>query len=379
MYKIDKDMQGTTVPASEVKEYFCNFCKAQYTMLEVLDSPSAKGFLCQRCGKVLVHDADRQSVGHQQSTRMNNQFRFITDLLPKIDSEFVPDITFEVAQSKARPVERAETHKVERSDPMDSVYNRPTAVKGLADTGPKSISINIQSAEELTEEQLAAERLRKEKQAAKNALPEWHVKSTVTGQLFNTVAGTESSSMLTKQEEEDQQKALAAAKKKEEEAAEREKQEKTRAYFAQLKAEKEAEEARKRAEEDEFESDDEDDDEFEDVVAPTSTNNSGRATPVASLGAALGAAPAVPSPLRQSSTSLKRDAPGTEINTSTESPVANGEASPSDERPAKKIKTEEEPSVSTIPAVSAAPAVPVKKEEEEEDDDDDDDVEFEDV
>ena len=31
VYKIDKDMQGVTVPANEKKEYFCARCKAEWT------------------------------------------------------------------------------------------------------------------------------------------------------------------------------------------------------------------------------------------------------------------------------------------------------------------------------------------------------------
>lgn len=365
-------MQGTTVPANEVKEYFCNFCKASYTLLEVLDSPSAHGFLCQRCGKVLVHDRDRQSIGHQKSTRMNNQFKFITDLLPRIDSEVVPDNTFDVAYSNARPVERAETHRVERSDPMDSTFNRPTAVKGLANTGPTSISINIQTADNLTEEEQKAERARKEQQLKLNQLPEWHTNSTVSGDAFHTHPGLIPGVGVPKKDDEDKQKALDAARIAEEERAAKEKVAKEEAdmaaIFAKIKADQEAEAAAKAAEEDD-DSEEDEEDEFEDVVGTAS--NSGAATPASTAGAAFGAVPVVPSPLRQSSvqpsSSLKREAPGSGTNTGATSP-ANGETPGSDERPAKKIKTEEGTPVPAIPAVAA-----------DDDDSDDDDIEFEDV
>lgn len=359
VYKIGKDMQGTAVPASEVKEFFCNFCKASYTMLEVLDNSSEKGFVCQRCGRVLVHDRDRQSQGHQQTTRMNTQFRFITDLLPRIDSEVVPDITFDVAFSNHKPVERAETHKVERLDPMDSTYSRPAAVKGLANTGPTSISINIQSADSLSEEQKADERARKQAHLAANAMPAWYTKSTVTGETIQGMETSVPGDKLTKEEEDEKKRirdAEAERLAKEKEDAD------LQAVFAKIRAEEEARQAAGGNDSDEDE--DDDDDEFEDVVG--TRTDTGAATPLS--GAALGAAPVAPSPLRQSSTqppsSLKREAPGSRTYTGARSP--NGASPGVDERPVKRIKTEEE---APTPVPEAA----------DDDEDDEDDIEFEDV
>jgi transcription initiation factor TFIIE subunit alpha len=288
---------------------------------------------------------------------MNTQFRFITDLLPRIDGEVVPDITFEVAFSNHKPVERAETHKVERLDPMDSTYSRPAAVKGLANTGPTSISINIQSADSLSEEQQAAERARKQAHLAANAMPSWYTKSTVTGE---TIQGMETSlpgDKLTKEEEDEKKRirdAEAERLAKEKEDAD------LQAVFARIKAE---EEARQAAGDDESD-DEDDDDEFEDIVG-TSTNT-GAATRLS--GAALGAAPVAPSPLRQSGTQppngLKREAPDSGPTTGAASPNVTTQVD--DERPVKKIKMDDE---TAAPAPGAA----------EDDEDDEDDIEFEDV
>ncbi|KAL3955202.1 hypothetical protein ACCO45_010765 [Purpureocillium lilacinum] len=73
------------MPANEKKEYFCTFCKAEWTAMEVLDSVGPEGFKCHRCGHILTFEADRNSGGHEQSTRLNDQFKFISELLPKID------------------------------------------------------------------------------------------------------------------------------------------------------------------------------------------------------------------------------------------------------------------------------------------------------
>lgn len=322
--------------------------------MEVLDNVSAAGFLCHRCGSVLEHDADRHSIGHQKSTRMNNQFKFITDLLPQIDMTVVPDNNFEEAYRNARPVQRSETHQAVQSVAVETGLNRPTAVKGLANTGPQNIQVNISTAEGMTEEEKAAVRERKAKLAQQNALPSWMLQSTVTGESFVAKGDPTVPGIVLPEEEKDPRltKKLSLDAK---EAADMED------YFAKLKAEQAAEAACKAAEEEEeYESGDEDEGDFEDVVG-TSTANSAIGTP-ASTGAAAGTLPVVPSPLRQSSvqpsSSLKREAP--DSGTSTEATSPTGGATP-DERAAKKPKLEE-----------AAPAPTL-------DDDEEDELEFEDV
>lgn len=356
VYKIDKDMQGTAVPANERKEYFCNCCGAEWSQLEVIDNASAEGLRCHRCSHILIHDADRHSVGHQQSTRMNNQFKFITDLLPQIDSVIIPDNTFDVAFSKARPVDRDEANQVAQSVAVEIGLNRPTAVKGLANTGPKSMQVSISTADGLTEEEKAAERERKERIAKQNALPSWMSSSTVTGESFTGDAKKASDPVVPK----DEVDSKTGVKKQ---LLEDKDQADIDDYFARLKAEQAAEAARKAAEE-EFESSDDDEGDFEDVVGTSTKSATG--TPPSTSGAAVGAVPAVPSPLRQSSmplqSSLKRDASGSGTNTGATSPAAAGTPG-SDGRPAKKVKVEEPP-----------PSPPPPDEGE-----DDEDLEFEDV
>ncbi|KAH8909050.1 hypothetical protein BR93DRAFT_523761 [Coniochaeta sp. PMI_546] len=357
VYKIDKEMQGTAVPANERKEYFCNFCKASWTQMEVLDNFSAEGFICHRCNHVLVHDADRHAVGHQKSTRMNNQFKFITDLLPQIDSVGIPEKTFDEAYANARVVERSETHQAVNSVAVETGLNRPTAVKGLANTGPTNIAVSISTGDGPTEEEKAAEQERKDRIAKQNALPEWMtVSATNANEKFVYDDKTPSTQVQLKKEESDSK----AAKK---DALDAKEQADLDDYMARLKAEQAAEAARKAAEEEEeYESGDEDEGDFEDVVG-TSTNNSAVGTPASTAAAALGAPPVAPSPLRQSSvqpsSSLKREAPGS--GTSTEATSPNGGTPAMDGPPAKKIKVEEE---------APAPA---------DEDDEEDDLEFEDV
>ena len=345
------------MPPSEKKEYFCDRCGAEWTQMEVLDSVGPTGFVCHRCGSVLRHGDGGQSGGHERSTRMNNQFKFITDLLPKIDSVVIPDNDFETAFNGRRPVMRDATHQTHSSVGVDAM-NRPTAVKGMANTGPSTLSVSIQAGNGPSEEEKAEERAHRERVAQQNALPSWMSNSTITGEAFKTdlAAGIKTFDDDVKD---------PTIKAKTDASAEADIDD----YFSRLKKQQAAEAAKLNnndddEEEDDDDDEDEDEEEFEDVVQTGS--NSGAATPasggglppprvspprsVPSFGAGNGSSlPTAPSPLRQahSQTSLKREAM---------SDPPSPTASP------KKIKLEEK---------AAKPA--------EDSDDEDDDIEFEDV
>lgn len=188
MYTIGKEVQGASVVVTEKKEYFCSFCKAEWTAMEVLDNSGPEGFLCHRCNHVLTPDTQRNTVGHEQSTRLNDQFKFITELLPQIDAVHIPECDFDRALSKARPVQRDATHQRIETIPVDGGANKPMAVRGLTNIGPQSIAVNISTSEGASEAEKEAERARKEKIAQQNALPSWMSNSTVTGESFSADA-----------------------------------------------------------------------------------------------------------------------------------------------------------------------------------------------
>ncbi|CAK7264096.1 hypothetical protein SEPCBS57363_000897 [Sporothrix epigloea] len=364
VYKIDKDLQGPVVPPSEKKEYFCDRCSAEWTQMEVLDNVGPAGFMCHRCGSVLRHGDGGNSGGHERSTRMNNQFKFITDLLPKIDSVVIPDNDFETAFNGRRPVMRDSTHQTHSSVGVDAM-NRPTAVKGMANTGPSTLSVSIQAGSGPTEEEKAEERLQRERVAQQNALPSWMSNSTITGEAFKTDIAAGINTL-------DDDVKDPTNKAKTDTNAEADIDD----YFLRLKKQQAAEAANKNGDEDDEEDGEEDDEEeeFEDVVQ--TGNNSGAATPANTVGLApprvspprwspFGAGngstiPKAPSPLRQAHpqsfmSSLKREAmldPPTPI------------GSP------KKMKLEDETNGTVNSAVKTAAA---------DSDDDDDDIEFEDV
>lgn len=177
VYKTDKDMQGVAKPQEENKEYSCPHCKAQWTQMEVLDSFSADGFVCGRCGTLLERSQEREAPGHQQLSRMNNQFKFMTDMLQEVDQVVIPECNFDKAIAVARPIVREVTHEVLASIPVEVGMNKPSAVKGLANTGPKTMSVVISDG---TDEQENIEnRKRKERMLQENALPAWYLESSV--------------------------------------------------------------------------------------------------------------------------------------------------------------------------------------------------------
>ncbi|KAI1280127.1 hypothetical protein F5Y07DRAFT_334810 [Xylaria sp. FL0933] len=262
VYHLDKAVQGNAKPASEKKEYFCRRCRAEWTQMEVLDKVDPiKGFICHRCEDVLVFDPDREAGGHEQSTKLNNQLSFITDMLPKLDAVVVPENTFETAHAAARPVVRDATNQAAPSIVVESIA-KPTAVKGMANTGPQSIAVDITELEGPTEAEKKAEQERKEKIAQSNALPAWHLQSTVTGASY----GGANPLPVTKADEEEE-------KKPSDKVDDTLHSEEVTNLFEML-ARQQAEEARRKeaeADDSDEEEDDQDDEEeeFEDIMNNT--------------------------------------------------------------------------------------------------------------
>ncbi|KAG9229219.1 hypothetical protein BJ875DRAFT_475522 [Amylocarpus encephaloides] len=341
VYLIDKEVQGNTVPALERMEWFCPRCKSEYTTLAVLDRVGPRGFLCKKC------DFDLQQVteetgGHEMSTKLNAQFKFITDLLPKIDSVIIPENTFEKALASAVRVQRDSTNPASETAPIDPSSEKPTAVKGMKNLEPTKISVTLTATDGPTAADIAAEKERKLKNAAQNAMPSHFTHSTVSGEQVKLAHDSSIPSSLAVDDKKDIALDSPSANAESAEIDD---------YFARLKAEQ-AREAEKEQDE-EYETDDEED-EFEDV--PT---GSGVGTPASSFGGD-GKLPSAPGASGLSSV-LKRtgSASGSGTSTGVTSPVTGPNTPNDDGRPAKKVRIEE----------------PAAKEEPESEED----MEFEDV
>ncbi|KAK7750219.1 hypothetical protein SLS62_007849 [Diatrype stigma] len=328
VYTIDKEIQSKASQTTENKLYFCPRCKAEYSELEVIDAvfTQQSGFLCHRCNNPLIQDPNRLAGGHEESTKLNNQLKFITDLLPQLDSVHIPDNTFEVAHSIARPVVRDAQNQVAQSVVVESIA-KPTAVKGMANTGPKSIAISITDAEGPSEAEKEAERLRKEKKAQENALPEWHVKSTVTGTTFTDgTAGTGTGAGTTTTTSGVKIGSAAGAddqdvKKEDEDDLSAAQQAAVDDVFARLQQQQQEQED----DEDDEEEEEEEDEEFEDIGLGAAAT----AAAPAAAGKVTTTTGAVGSP--------KRPAPSSGTSSAADTPSASA----AEDRPAKKVKVEE--------------------------------------
>ena len=315
--------------------------------MEVLDKPGPNGFLCHRCGHSLIRDVENNRGGHEQSTRLNAQFKFITDLLPKIDQVVVPENNFEQALASSRPVVRDATNPASEMAPVLSSAAKPTAVKGMANTGPTSISVTLTTSDGPTEADIAADKARKEAIVSQNALPVHFTHSTISGEQvrFGQQPSFQSSQSL----EPDKKDLGLDTPSANGDGAEIDD------YFARLKAEQ-AKEAEQEQDE-EYETDDEDEDGFEDVV-PSGT---GAATPASSVGGG-DSQPALMPPGNGLMSALKKSGSvsGSGTSTGANSPVTGPGTPNEDGRPSKKVRIEE----------------PAPKGEDEESEED---MEFEDV
>jgi transcription initiation factor TFIIE subunit alpha len=329
VYTIDKEVQGNTIPENDRPQYFCTRCKSEYTILEVLDSVDHSlmgAFVCKKCRFPLSPVTEDNHGGHEQSSKISQQFKFITDMLPKIDSVIVPDNNFEVALASAMKVQRDATHPANESAPLDAAVERPTAVKGMINVGPTSIAVTLTASEGPTAADIAAEKERKEKNAAQNALPTHFTHSTVTKERVNFESNTNASAFLSTDEKKDVTLNSPSAQDSTSEIDD---------YFARLKAEQ-AKEAEQEQEE-EYDSDDDEDGEFEDVVA----TGSGVGTPASSFGGETKPASVLGGSGLASALKRSGSVSGSGTSTGVASPVTGPNTPIDDGRPPKKVRIEE--------------------------------------
>jgi transcription initiation factor TFIIE subunit alpha len=259
---LDEKIKHEAKPTQEKMEYRCPRCKAEYTQMDVLDSVDVlgrgSGFVCKRCGTLLIYldDDGNDTATDDTPAKFNKQFAKLLSILQKIDDAFIPATSGENAMEQARPVPRDNViNPGVKSVPVAVSATRPTAVKGVA-YGPEVVEVSITNDADITAEQQNSEKERKAKIAAQNQLPEWHTRSTVTGEITNAVKDTastaESNGVSLKIDDVEE-------KKPTDDAA-------LDAYFAQLNAERMAQ-----ASADPSDEEDEEDDEFEDVDVAAST------------------------------------------------------------------------------------------------------------
>ena len=310
------------------------------------------GFDCGRCGNPLEREElqDGAATGNEKQTKLASQMDGFLRMLQHIDSEVIPSNDFETAFSLAVPVQRnEETNPSRTTVPLVVPNGLPTAVRGMTQITAIPLDVTVTTSSERTAAEKAAEAQRKAAIAAQNMLPEWHTKSTVTGE--STVSVRKDSeqhtngSILSKEAEEDQKE----GNKSDEELT---------TYYAQIAEEREKE----RLAEAEADSDDDEED-FEDVgLGPSAAG-----TPSSSVSAEP--ANRLNGILKSSRSESGSSAPVTNNPT----PSASfAEADEEDGLVAKRVKFESRENGAEVKA-----GLSVK--EEKKDSDEDDEAEFEDA
>ena len=239
-------------PTEEKKDYYCPRCKAQYTIMEVLNNKNDSDFLCQRCGHALEREelVDGASTGNEKATKLANQLDKFVKMLIQIDDEIIPNNDFEAAYQRMVPVQRnQETNPRAVTVPVSVAKGPPVGVKGVTQAVAAQLDITITTSSESTAAEREAEAKRKAEMAIRNQMPEWHERSTVTGEPTlvkrdHEVLASETS--FAKEEDVD----IKDGVKDDDEF---------KAYYAQMERERE-EEAREDAD-----TDDEEEGDFEDV------------------------------------------------------------------------------------------------------------------
>ncbi|TKA58652.1 hypothetical protein B0A49_09069 [Cryomyces minteri] len=259
------------------------------------------GFLCHKCGFTLSNQEPSEGIAENETVqRLNTQLASLTNLLREIDNTSVPENDWETAMAAQVPVKRDATNQVAKTEVVDEVRSGPGNVQGLAMVAEK-IEVALTTAEGESKAKEEAERERKERIAKQNLLPEWHTRSTVTGEATALGAREEQA----RREREAHTPVGSGRGDAEEKDKKQIVEDDTNldAYFAALKAEQERA-AREEVEEDDEEDDDDDDDDdgddFEDVDV---------ATPASASAPTNAAAPAPP----VIAALANGDAPGTSV------------------------------------------------------------------
>ncbi|KAL6717002.1 hypothetical protein ACLMJK_004916 [Lecanora helva] len=345
MYHLDKTVKEMYKPSEEKKEYFCTRCKAQYTEVEVLSMRSPTGFDCERCGNALDREelADGSSTGNERQTKLASQMKGFLGMMIKIDDETIPSNDFDTAYSLAVPVQRdQETNPTRATVPTSVSSLPPAAVKGMTQVDAAPLDVTVTTNSERTAAEKAAEAQRKTAIKEQNALPDWHTKSTVTGE----------STVVIRKDSEPTHNASTMPKDKEEDQQDEDKiDDELTAYYAQMAQERENE-APENAE-----SDEEEEEDFEEI----GLGGSAVATPSSTEHAEPNGRPNGILKSRNSESGSSAAV------THTSTPAASGTAADEAEAPlAKKVKFDSKESFSEASVVADDQAKGSDDEDEEE-------------
>ncbi|KAJ2357641.1 hypothetical protein IWW50_000100 [Coemansia erecta] len=179
MYKLQVQVRSGMDKEQQNLGYDCKRCSRRFTILEAvsLRDMATDQFLCDYCGDELVDHTSLELAHESQKehSRIMDQFQTIVDLLSQTDSITLP-----------APMQLSQV-PVPDIDNMDASDGKARAGAGkelgvARDTGAARGDTIIEFAPDLTPKEAA--RIREselEKKLRQNALPAWHIWSSVSG------------------------------------------------------------------------------------------------------------------------------------------------------------------------------------------------------
>lgn len=263
VYTMKNMLEEQVGAESQPHGFACDVCKSRYSSIDIIDtfSPEKGGFICGVCGNVL-HEEDvstEQYAGQEKLGKMMNQIQPIIEALKKIDESFIPENTFQSSLAIALPIPKVNEYGNVISTSQDN--NRSRMGDGLsvasnkANVPQSTFQVKITSDQENMELE-KKQREEKARLAEENALPQWHVESTVGKSLYSasdvTTDNTESGTGVNIETSDSKDSKSGSVDPSNEETL--------AAFYAQLAARQREEEA-----EEEDEEDEEDEDEMEEV------------------------------------------------------------------------------------------------------------------
>ncbi|BFZ62517.1 hypothetical protein YB2330_003616 [Saitoella coloradoensis] len=190
VYKLVKAVEATTRNDFDTNGYICPQCKKRFGPLEVVSlwGPDMSNFICDNCGAVLTEDTEsaESKASHERMNRLMAQLKRIRDALRLVDEINVPESDFDSLLER-RLVPFPSTTSATDTASLPASQAVPKTVTGATSTTTAatftidySLDGGLSAANKEEEEKRRAA-------AVANALPEWHSKSTVSGDL--TYAG----------------------------------------------------------------------------------------------------------------------------------------------------------------------------------------------
>jgi transcription initiation factor TFIIE subunit alpha len=181
--KIKEDMVSDSHPQG----YVCPMCGRRYTTLEVIStqSPDGMSFICDDCHNPLIEDdtSEESKANQERLRRLMDQLNPIISSLRRIDDTFIAENSFEEALAIAIPP--AKSAPTNYNQHFNTHSRIPTGRSTLQSqqVGGVSLQVNITSGAETAKLERKQEE-EKARLAEENALPAWHLESTVGKSMY---------------------------------------------------------------------------------------------------------------------------------------------------------------------------------------------------